>query len=209
MGGHATGRRVAVMASGAGSNLAAILAAVEDGTCPVEVCLVLSDRAEAGALRIAREAGVPRVEHLAPAEYADREAFDRACITRIEEAACDWIVLAGYMRILSAPFVRRFAGRILNIHPSLLPAFPGADGVGDALRHGVWITGCTVHLVDEVLDGGPILAQAAVPVRDGDNRESLLQRIHRAEHRLYPQTLARVVQYGFDLQGRCVRWRGG
>ncbi len=198
--------RVAVMASGQGSNLQAILTAVKAGQCPADVRLVLSDKAQAGALAIARAAAVPRVAHLEPAAYADREAFDRACMRMIEEEDCHWIVLAGYMRILSDAFVQHFAGRIVNIHPALLPAFPGADGVGDALAYGVKITGCTVHLVDEVLDGGPVLAQAAIPVLDDDDRQSLLQRMHEAEHRLYPQTLSRLINEGFSLQGRRVIW---
>ncbi|RMH62767.1 MAG: phosphoribosylglycinamide formyltransferase [Zetaproteobacteria bacterium] len=202
-------RRIAVMASGKGSNLRVILDAVRQGRCPVEVGLVLSDKADAGALAIARAAQVPRVCHLDPRDYADRAAFDAACADRIERAGCRWVVLAGYMRILSSSFVRRFAGRIVNIHPSLLPAFPGAHAVEDALAYGVKVSGCTVHLVDEVLDGGPILAQAVVPVRDDDDRASLHARIQREEHRLYPATLARMVTVGFDLDGRVVRWRDG
>ncbi len=201
------GNNIAVMASGKGSNLQVILEAIQTGTCPVHVRLVISDRAEAGALDIARHAGVPDVLHLNPKDHADRTAFDTACGDAIEAAGCSWIVLAGYMRILSPAFVQRFAGRIINIHPSLLPAFAGADGVGDALDYGVRITGCTVHLVDEVLDGGPILAQAAVPVLDDDTRDSLHARIQAEEHRLYPATLKRMVECGFTIRGRRVIWK--
>jgi len=200
--------RIAVMASGKGSNLQVILDAVNRGACPVEVALVISDKADAGALRIASQAGVAVVRHLDPRAYDGRAAFDAACAALIEQTDCRWIVLAGYMRILSAPFVRRFAGRIINIHPSLLPAFPGAHAVEDALAYGVKVSGCTVHLVDEVLDGGPILAQAVVPVYDDDDRARLHARIQREEHRLYPATLKRMVEQGFDLDGRVVRWRG-
>jgi phosphoribosylglycinamide formyltransferase-1 len=197
---------IAVMASGRGTNLKVILDAVKAGTCPVDVRLVISDKAEAPALAIATEAGVPAVVHLDPKAYADRAHFDAACADLIDGHDCRWIVLAGYMRILSAEFVRRFRGRIVNIHPSLLPAFPGAHAVEEALRHGVRISGCTVHLVDEVLDGGPILAQAAVPVLDGDSRESLHARIQVEEHELYPATLSRMVSEGFRIDGRRVVW---
>jgi len=194
------------MASGRGSNLAVILDAIEAGSCPVDLRLVISDRPGAEALTIARRAGVAEVLHISPKQYADRAAFDAACADAIEAAGCQWIVLAGYMRILSSAFVQRFAGRIINIHPALLPSFVGADGVGDALTYGVKLSGCTVHLVDEVLDGGPILAQSAVPVLDDDSRESLHQRIQQAEHQLYPATLSRIVTAGFRLDGRRVIW---
>jgi len=197
---------IAVMASGKGSNLRALLDAIERGTCPARVRLTLSDRIDAGALEIARQAGVPDVVHVNPREHASRESFDLACARRIEDSGCEWIVLAGYMRILSEAFVRRFPNRIINIHPSLLPAFPGAHAVRDALEYGVAVTGVTVHLVNEVLDGGPILAQTAVPVRDDDTEATLHARIHEAEHRLYPETLARVVSEGFAVEGRRVRW---
>ncbi len=198
--------RVAVMASGKGSNLQVLLGAVERGDCPVDIALVISDRANAGALEIARAAGVADVHHIDPKQYADRAAFDAACAELIDAAGCRWIVLAGYMRILSAPFVRRFRGRMINIHPSLLPAFIGAHAVEDALAYGVRVSGCTVHLVDEVLDGGPILAQAVVPVRDGDDRASLHARIQQQEHQIYPATLKRMVEQGFRIDGRRVIW---
>lgn len=202
-------KAIAVMASGRGTNLKVILGAVNAGECQVEVRLVISDKADAPALDIAREAGVPAVVRLDPLDYADRAHFDAACAELIDGHACHWIVLAGYMRILSAEFVRRFRGRIINIHPSLLPSFPGAHAVEDALKHGVKISGCTVHLVDEVLDGGPILAQATVPVLDGDTRDTLHARIQDEEHTLYPSTLARMVKEGFHLAGRRVIWGRG
>jgi len=199
-------KAIAVMASGKGSNLRVILDAVAAGHCPVDVQLVISDKPQAQALTIARAANVPQVLHINPKDYADRAAFDAACAEEIDSTGCQWIVLAGYMRILSAPFVRRFRQRIINIHPAILPAFPGAHAVEDALTHGVKISGCTVHLVDEVLDGGPILAQAVVPVLDDDNRESLHARIQAEEHKLYPATLARMVEHGFSFAGRKVIW---
>jgi len=203
------GRRVALLASGRGSNLRAILDACAAGRCPAEVALVLSDRADAGALAIARAAGVEQVLHLDPADHSDRAAYDAACAERIAAADCGWVVLAGYMRILSEGFVRRFRNRIINIHPALLPSFPGAHGVEDALRHGVKVSGCTVHLVDAQLDNGPILAQVAVPVEDDDDADSLRARIQQQEHRIYPATLTRMMTQGFDLNGRRVVWRGG
>ena len=198
---------IAILASGRGSNLQVILAAAAAGECPVQVRLVISDRAEAPALEIARQAGVPEVHHLNPKQYGNRADFDAACAELIDRHGCQWVVLAGYMRILSSQFVHHYRRRIINIHPSLLPAFPGARAVEDAIEHGVKISGCTVHLVDEVLDGGPILAQATVFVMDGDSRESLHARIQEQEHRLYPETLRRMVVNGFSVLGRRVVWR--
>ena len=195
------------MASGRGSNLRAILEAAERGECPVKVALVISDKPNAPALEIARAAGVAEVLHLNPGDYDDRQAFDAACGDAIERAGCTWIMLAGYMRILSDAFVHRFVGRIINIHPALLPAFPGANAVADALAHGVKVTGCTVHLVDEELDSGPILAQASVPVLDDDTVDSLHERIHAEEHRLYPATLKSLVEETFHVDGRRVIWK--
>lgn len=202
-------RAIAVMASGKGSNLKAITDAAARGDCPVDVRLVLSDRADAGALNVAAQAGVARIRRLNPGDYPDREAFDMACAEAIDAAGCRWIALAGYMRILSAAFIARFRDRIINIHPALLPSFTGAHAVRDALDYGVKVSGVTVHLVDEVLDGGPILAQAAVPVRDDDDEASLHARIQIEEHRLYPATLARMVGEGFTLHGRRVIWNTG
>ena len=199
---------VAVFASGKGSNLRAILEAARAGTCPVDVRLVLSDKEHAGALAIARAFGVPRIIHLSPKEYASREDFDRVCAKEVEQAGAQWIVLAGYMRILSPWFVQRFRWRIVNIHPALLPAFPGAHAVRDALAYGVKITGVTVHLVDEGVDTGPILAQEACPVHEDDTEETLHMRLHAIEHQLYPAVLARIAREGFRLEGRRARWRG-
>lgn len=200
-------RAVAVMVSGRGSNLKVILDSVARGECPVEVKLVISDKGDAAALDIAREAGVPHVIHINPKNFENREQFDAECADLLDKHGCQWIVLAGYMRILSSSFVRRFRGRIINIHPSLLPSFVGADAVGDALEYGVKVSGCTVHLVDEVLDGGPILAQSVVPVFDDDSRDSLHARIQIEEHKLYPATLTRMANEGFDIVGRKVIWK--
>jgi len=199
-------KTVAVMASGRGSNLKVILESVVSGECPVDVRLVISDKEHAEALNIARDAGVPNVIYLNPKNYQDRAQFDAACADLINHHGCQWIVLAGYMRILSSFFVRRFPQRIINIHPSILPSFAGAKAVEDALSYGVKVSGCTVHLVDEVLDGGSVLAQAIVPVLDDDTRDSLHARIQKEEHKLYPATLRRMVEQGFEIDGRKVIW---
>jgi phosphoribosylglycinamide formyltransferase-1 len=200
-------KAVAVMVSGRGSNLKVILDSVARGECPVDVKLVISDKGDAAALDIAREAGVANVVHVDPKNFSGREQFDAECADLLDKHGCQWIVLAGYMRILSSSFVRRFRGRIINIHPSLLPSFTGAKAVEDALEYGVKVSGCTVHLVDEVLDGGPVLAQAVVPVLDDDTRDTLHARIQVEEHKLYPATLARMVNEGFEVVGRRVVWK--
>lgn len=197
---------IAIFASGRGTNLEVILNAAANGRCPVDVRLVISDRANAEALNIARRNRVAHVLHIDPKRFESREAFDAECANHLDRLDIRWIVLAGYMRILSAPFVRRFRGRIINIHPSILPAFTGAHAIEDALDYGVKVTGCSVHLVDEVLDGGPILAQAVVAVEDDDDRDSLHARIQREEHRIYPETLRRMVECGFSIEGRRVIW---
>ncbi|MDQ6961526.1 MAG: phosphoribosylglycinamide formyltransferase [Mariprofundaceae bacterium] len=197
---------IAVMASGKGSNLQAILAAITAEECAIKIELVISDCADATALDIARQAGVAHVLHLAPSDYPDRQTFDAACAQKIQSLHCEWVILAGYMRILSREFVQIFPEKIINIHPSLLPAFSGAHAVRDALNYGVKITGCTVHLVEEELDSGPILAQTIVPVFDDDDEESLHQRIHQGEHILYPQVLSRIAQNGFTRNGRHIVW---
>ena len=201
-----TKQAIAVMVSGRGTNLAAILEAARKGDCPVDVRVVISNKVDAPALRIARDAGVETTLFINPKDYPNRSAYDKACADVIEKAQCQWIVLAGYMRILSSFFVYYFSNRIINIHPSLLPAFAGADGVGDALAYGVKVAGCTVHLVNEEVDGGAILAQAVVPVLDDDTKESLHQRIQAEEYKLYPQTLSRMVEQGFSIQGRRIIW---
>ena len=197
---------IAVMASGRGTNLEAILEASKSGQCPIRVRVVISNKADAPALRIARDAGVEAIFFVNPKDYPNRTTYDQACADAIDGYDCQWVVLAGYMRILSPSFVRHFQHRLINIHPSLLPSFAGSDGVGDAFRYGVKLAGCTVHLVDEEVDTGAILAQASVPVLDDDTVESLHQRIHEQEYQLYPNTLRRIVEQGFTVQGRRVLW---
>ncbi len=183
---------LAVLCSGQGTNLQAILRALERGRLRARIGVVVSDQASALALERACRAGIPAV-FIDPRRYTSRERFDRELSRTIERSSAGLIVLAGFMRILSSWFVRRYRNRILNIHPALLPAFPGTHGVRDALRHGVKVTGVTVHFVDQKVDHGPIILQEAVKVRPGDTEESLLARIHRVEHRLYPQAIQQVI----------------
>jgi phosphoribosylglycinamide formyltransferase-1 len=192
--------RVAVLASGSGTNLQALL---DDPVTGPAVALVVSDRAEAKALDRARSAGVPAI-HLDPRNHTSRELHDAALLELLRREAVDVVALAGYMRILSATVVREFWGRMVNVHPSLLPAFPGAGAVREALGWGAKITGCTVHLVDEKVDHGPIVAQEAVPVLDDDDEDTLHARIQEAEHRLYPVAVRALVEGRLRLDGRRV-----
>ncbi len=181
--------RIGVLLSGRGSNLEALLAACRDGRVPSPIVMVVSNVPDAPGLDHARKAGVPFqvVDHR---QSSTREEHDRKVAEVLEGAGITLICLAGYMRLLSPWFVKRFPERILNIHPSLLPAFPGLHAQRQALTHGVRITGCTVHLVDEHLDAGPIILQSAVPVQDHDDEDTLSARILEQEHVLYPQALS-------------------
>jgi phosphoribosylglycinamide formyltransferase-1 len=183
--------KLGVLVSGNGSNLQAIIDAIQARQLAASVELVVSNQPTAHALTRAREAGVP-TRSIPHRDFATREQFDRTVVSALKEAGAEWIVLAGFMRLLTPYFLAQFPNRVLNIHPSLLPAFPGVDAIGQALRAGVHETGCTVHLVDQGLDSGPILAQAAVPVLKGDTEDTLAERIHAAEHRLYVTTLHRL-----------------
>jgi phosphoribosylglycinamide formyltransferase-1 len=182
--------RLGVLVSGRGSNLRAILDAIGAGKLDAEAVAVVSDKPDAPALRHVEGRGVACV--VERGNYPDAEAFEDAIASELEERGVELVVLAGFMRILGPAFVRRFAGRIVNIHPSLLPSFPGLHAQRQALRHGVKISGCTVHRVDETLDGGPILAQAAVPVLEDDTEETLGARILKEEHKLLPETIQNV-----------------
>ncbi|MDR3068668.1 MAG: phosphoribosylglycinamide formyltransferase [Cellulomonas sp.] len=193
--------RVVVLASGAGTTLAALLTAHEKPAYPARVVGVISDQPTAAALDRARAAGVPTAT-VALADFPDRAAWDVAVAAAVDVFSPDLVVLAGFMRILGSPFVERYAGRAINTHPSLLPAFPGAHAVRDALAHGVKLTGCTVHLVDSGLDTGPILAQAAVPVDAGDDEDALHERIKTVERELLVQTVAQVVAAGVRVEGQ-------
>ncbi|WP_043539260.1 phosphoribosylglycinamide formyltransferase [Salinarimonas rosea] len=181
----------AILISGRGSNMVALLAAARDPDYPARIVLVLSNRPDAGGLSLAREAGIPTavVDHAA---YPDRESFDAALDARLREAGVELVVLAGFMRILTEGFVRAWEGRMINIHPSLLPAFRGTRTHERALAAGVAEHGCTVHHVVPELDAGPTIAQARVPVLPGDTPETLAERVLAEEHTLYPRALADV-----------------
>jgi phosphoribosylglycinamide formyltransferase 1 len=192
--------RIAVLASGAGSNLQALL---DDPVVGPSVILVVSDRPRAGALDRGRAEGIKSLV-LEPAHYATREQFDRSLTALLEEEAIEFVVLAGYMRILGPETVRAFRDRIMNVHPALLPNFPGAHAVRDALAWGVKVTGATVHLVDEEVDHGPIVLQESVPVMPDDDERSLHLRIQAVEHRLLPQAVRLMAQGRLKVEGRLV-----
>jgi phosphoribosylglycinamide formyltransferase-1 len=195
--------RVGVLASGRGSNLQALLDATRVPGFPARIVVVIADRERAGALQRAASAGVPAV-FVDPKAYGDREAYDAALLAGLERHRVDLVCLAGFMRILGGDFVRRLRGRLVNIHPSLLPAFPGLHATRQALDHGVKVAGVTVHFVDNGVDTGPIIAQASVPVRDDDTEESLSERILVEEHRLYPDVVRRFAEGRLRLSERRV-----
>lgn len=190
-----------VLVSGRGSNLGAILAAVDEGALPAKVALVLSNKAGAAALDRAAAAGVPTrvVPHGA---YPDRASFDAALVAALREAAVDVVVLAGFMRLLTPVFLDAFPSRVVNIHPSLLPAFPGLDAQQQAFDYGCKVAGCTVHFVDEQLDHGAIILQRAIPVLETDDAHSLADRILAEEHIAYSEAIARVLSGNYEMQGR-------
>jgi phosphoribosylglycinamide formyltransferase-1 len=193
--------RVAVLLSGRGSNFLALHGAIERGELPAEIVLVLSNVATAPGLARARQLGLPALA-VPSAGEPSRAAHEAKVLAAIDAAGAEWLCLAGYMRLLSPELVARHRHRIVNVHPSLLPAFPGVEAQRQALEHGVRVSGCTVHLVDEGLDSGPIVAQRAVAVEDGDDVESLSRRILAEEHRAYPQALARLLGEPWRIEGR-------
>lgn len=192
-------KRTAVLISGRGSNLEALIAASRNVAFPAEITLVISNVAEAGGLARAHEAGIEAIVVAHRDFPRDRAAHEAAIGRALERHGIEIVCLAGYLRLLTPAFVARYAGRMLNIHPSLLPAFPGLDTHARALAAGVKLHGCTVHLVDERMDEGPILAQAAVPVLAGDTAERLAARVLAQEHRLYPQALRRLAGEDADI----------
>ncbi len=189
-----------MLASGEGSNLQALL---DDPVVGPRVALVVSDRPGARALERARRAGV-RAELLDVAAFPHREAQERALLALLAAEGITHVALAGYMRVLGPAVVEAYRGRMLNVHPSLLPSFPGAHAVRDALAHGVKVTGVTVHLVDEEVDHGPIVAQEAVPVLEGDDQATLHARLHEVEHRLYPAAMRALLEGRLAVRGRAV-----
>jgi len=195
--------RVGVLASGRGSNFRALAQAAQAGAIPAAVVVLVTDRPSAPVLDIAREHRIEAVV-VDPRQHPSREAHEKAVIGVLEERRVGLVCLAGYMRILSGAFVAHFAGRLLNIHPSLLPAFPGLHPHRQALEHGVKVSGATVHFVDEGVDTGPIVLQAAVPVRPDDTETTLSDRILVEEHRLYPEAVRLFALRRLEIQGRHV-----
>ena len=193
--------RIAVLASGEGTNLQALL---DDPVVAPWVVPAVSDRAGAPALERARARGV-RAEHLDPASYADRAAYDRALVDLLRGDGVDLVALAGFMRIVGPELVGAFGGRMVNVHPALLPAFPGTSAVADALAWGVKVTGVTVHLVDEQVDHGPVVLQEAIEVREDDSWDSLEARVHEVEHRLLPAAVRALADGRVIVDGRRVR----
>ncbi len=200
--------RLGILGSGKGSNFVAIADACASGKIPAQVALVLSDVEGAGILTHARERNLP-ARFIPPGKFRTKldEDAERAFVGALQEPKVDLIVLAGFMRVLKGDFLRAFEGRIVNIHPSLLPSFPGLAAWQQALDHGVKVTGCTVHFVDAGVDCGPIIGQQTVPVLDNDTPDSLIQRIHTAEHELYPRCVAAIARGDISVQGRRVIWR--
>jgi phosphoribosylglycinamide formyltransferase 1 len=196
-------KRIGVLLSGRGSNFEALAESCAAGRIPnAEIALVVSNREGAAGIERARARGI--AARVIPSKGLEREAYDRQVAAALVEARVELVCLAGYMRLLSPYFVAQFAGRILNIHPSLLPAFPGLEAQRQALEHGVKWSGCTVHFVDERLDAGPIVIQAVVAVRDEDTVESLSARILAEEHRIYTEAVAMVLAGGYRIEGRRV-----
>jgi phosphoribosylglycinamide formyltransferase 1 len=193
-------KRLGILLSGRGSNFEAIADNIEAGRLDAEIGLVLSNRPEARGIEIARRRGLSTC--VMPSKGLEREQYDRNLVDELRGAGVELVCLAGFMRLLSGEFCRVFPLRILNIHPSLLPAFPGLDAQKQALEHGVKITGCTVHFVDQHLDSGPIILQAAVPVQDTDTVETLSARILAEEHRIYTQAIRTVLSERWRIEGR-------
>ena len=195
-------KKLGVLLSGRGSNFEAIADSVEAGKIPAEIAVVVSNKPTARGLERARERGIEAV--CIPSKGLEREEYDRRVVALLKEKQVDLVCLAGFMRLLSAYFVSQFPNRILNIHPSLLPSFPGLEAQHQALEHGAKFSGCTVHFVDEHLDAGPILIQAAVPILDDDTEETLSARILSEEHRIYSEAINLVLSGNFRVEGRRV-----
>ena len=195
-------KRLGILISGRGSNFLAIADAIEQHRLDAEIAVVISNRPEAPGIALARERELAAI--VLPSKGVDRETYDRQLIEELRKHRVDLVCLAGYMRILSGHFIREYPLRILNIHPSLLPAFPGLDAQHQALEHGVKLSGCTVHFVEEGLDSGPIIRQAVAPVLNDDTVDSLSARILKEEHRIYPEAIALVLSERYRVDGRRV-----
>jgi phosphoribosylglycinamide formyltransferase-1 len=195
-------KRIGILLSGRGSNFEAIARNAAAGVIDAEIAVVISNRPEAKGLETARQLGLTAVS--LPSKGLDREVYDRMVAAELNQHQVDLVCLAGYMRLLSAYFVREFPWRILNIHPALLPSFPGLDAQHQAIDHGVKVSGCTVHFVDENLDSGPILVQAVVPVFNDDTADTLSARILEQEHRIYTEAINLVLSGNYHIEGRRV-----
>jgi phosphoribosylglycinamide formyltransferase-1 len=195
-------KKLGILISGRGSNFEAIADSIDAGRLDAEIAVVISNRPEARGLEIARSRGITAV--CLPSKGLDREVYDRSVAAELKKHAVDLVCLAGFMRLLSAYFVREFPLRVLNIHPSLLPAFPGLEAQHQALEHGVRVSGCTVHFVDEFLDAGPIVVQRTVPVLDEDTADTLAARILDQEHQAYTEAIRIVLEGRYRIQGRRV-----
>ncbi|HUX11264.1 MAG TPA: phosphoribosylglycinamide formyltransferase [Terriglobia bacterium] len=193
-------KNIGILLSGRGSNFEAIARNVADRKIPARIALVISNRELAPGIELARSMGLKTL--FIPAKGKDREAYDREVVAALQEAQVDLVCLAGFMRLLSPYFVRAFSGRILNIHPALLPAFPGLEAQQQALEYGVKFTGCTVHIVDEGMDTGPIVRQAVVPILDDDTVETLSARILAEEHRIYSEAICLMLEGRVRIEGR-------
>ena len=194
-------RRIAVLISGRGSNLQSIIDAIARGELAATIAVVVSNRADAGGLLRAREAGI-ETQILDHREYPDRSSYDRAMVDLLKARDVSLVCLAGFMRLVGPPLLEAFPNAVLNIHPSLLPSFPGVDAQKQALDHGVRFSGATVHLVTGELDNGPIVVQSAVPVFDDDTRDALAARILIEEHKLYPEAIRTMLDGGWRVEGR-------
>lgn len=194
-------RRLGILISGRGSNLQAIIDAIDDGRLDAEIAVVIANRADAAGLQRARDRGLATrcINHR---DFSSRDDFDRALVTELRAHGVDLVCLAGFMRLVGAPMLEAFPHAVLNIHPSLLPAFPGVDAQRQALEHGVKVTGVTVHLVTPELDAGPIVVQRSVPVLDDDTVETLSARILVEEHRAYPEAIEIVLSHRWQIAGR-------
>jgi|HigsolmetaAR204D_1030405.scaffolds.fasta_scaffold00125_11 phosphoribosylglycinamide formyltransferase-1 len=199
--------RIAVFASGNGSNFQAIVDAVRRGELDADIRLLVCDKPQAKVVERAKTAGI-EVFAFRPKDYASREAYEEEILRLLNERRIDLIVMAGYMRLITDVLLVPYEGRIINIHPSLLPSFPGTDGIGDAFRHGVRVTGVTVHYVDGGMDTGPIIAQRPVIVETDDTLDTLAAKIHAVEHELYPQVIGAIRDGRVRLEGRKVIWSG-
>ena len=194
---------IAILASGNGTNAQAMIDKMQAGLLDISIVLIASNNPKAGVLERAQKAGIANLV-LDHHDFTSRESYDQALLKSVLAHNAQAVVLAGYMRLLSSSFLSQFPGHVLNLHPAILPSFPGLHGARDAMDYGVKITGATVHFVNEIMDNGPVVIQAAVPIKDGEDEEALLTRIHAMEHRIYPQAVQWLATHRLHLEGRKV-----